>query len=200
MNAIYEQFRRPSGPLGWVVGQAMALKNTSRSQWVLQLLAAKPGEQILEVGFGSGVDVARILRGVAPGGKVMGIDLSDVMVRMARRRNRRAVTEGRAVLTEASVEDLPFADDQFDAVYSVNCAQFWPDLQAALAGLYRVTRTGGRAVIAVQPRHRGATAADSQRWRDKLERAAQAAGWRSIARELGPQRIAVAAVVLEKNH
>ncbi|WP_428266251.1 class I SAM-dependent methyltransferase [Haliangium sp.] len=198
MNNIYAQFRKPTGVLGWLAGHAMALKNADRSEWVLQQLAPQPGEQVLEIGFGSGTDIARLVEAVAPAGMVTGIDASEVMVRMAQRRNRRAIAEGRADLRFGNVEALPFADAEFDAVYSVNCAMFWPDLNPAFAELHRVTRLGGRAVIAVQPMHRGASAADSEEWLGKLDRAAQAGAWTVGAREIGPLHAPIAAVVLRK--
>jgi hypothetical protein len=56
---IHEQFGNPTGPLGWLVGQVMAVKNAARSRWVLSLLRLESASDVLEVGFGS--------RGGAPG-------------------------------------------------------------------------------------------------------------------------------------
>lgn len=198
MKRIYSQFREPSGSLGWLVGISMGLKNASRSRWVLGLLAAKPGEHILEIGFGSGADIARLLDAVAPTGIVSGIDASDVMVRMASRRNRRAVADGRARLERGSVPSLPFGEGSFDAVYSVNCAQFWPGLEAGLEAIGRVLRVGGRAAIAVQPKHRGASRADSERWLARLSNAAAETGLTVSSCELGPEQVPTAAAVFRR--
>jgi ubiquinone/menaquinone biosynthesis C-methylase UbiE len=198
MKAIYAQFREPSGPLGWLVGLSMGLKNAARSRWVLGLLSVKPGERILEVGFGSGVDIARLSDGVGPTGLVSGLDASDVMVRMATRRNRSAIRAQRVQLERGTVPDLPFDEGSFDAVYSVNCAQFWPDLAVGLAAIERVLRVGGRAAIAVQPKHRGASRADSERWLDRLSSAAAQAGFTVAGCKLGPEPVPTAAVVLQK--
>jgi ubiquinone/menaquinone biosynthesis C-methylase UbiE len=198
MKSIYAQFRRPSGFLGWLVGLSMGLKNANRSRWVLGLLGARPGERILEIGFGPGADIARLVEGVGPTGTVTGIDPSDVMMRMASRRNRRAIVERIVGLERAAVPDLPFEEASFDAVYSVNCAQFWPDLTQGLAAIGRVLSAGGRAAVAVQPRHRGASRADSERWLDGLGNAAAQAGFTVIGRKLGPEPVPTAAVVLQK--
>lgn len=192
---IYAQFRRPTGPMGWLVGQAMAVKNGARSRWALQQLAPAPGERILEVGFGSGADVVRLLAAVGSEGAVYGADASDVMVRQARRRSRAAVAAGRAVLALGTVEALPFEGERFDGVFSVNCAQFWADLQGGFRALGAVTRPGGRAVVVVQPRHRGATSADAERWRARLAEAASGAGWAVREALLGPGAVPPAAVV-----
>jgi ubiquinone/menaquinone biosynthesis C-methylase UbiE len=165
---------------------------------VLGLLAVKPGERILEVGFGCGTDIARLTEGVGPSGSVSGVDASGVMVRMATRQNRRAIRAERVQLERGTVPDLPFDEGSFDAAYSVNCAQFWPDLGVGLAAIGRVLRVGGRAAIAVQPKHRGASRADSERWIDKLDHAAAQAGFTLAASELGPEPVPTAAVVLRK--
>lgn len=196
MSGIRAQFRKPSGPLGWIVGWAMDVKNGGRSQWALGLLAPQPGERIVEVGFGPGADVSRLLDAVGSAGLVAGIDASEVMVRYASGKNRRAVEEGRALLRQAVLDDLPDFGTTFDAAYSVNCAQFWPDLAAGLAILRRVVRPGGRAVIAVQPMNAGASRADSERWLRDFAYAAEHAGWVVATREVSSQKVPTAAVVL----
>jgi ubiquinone/menaquinone biosynthesis C-methylase UbiE len=200
MKALYAQFRKPAGLLGWLVGLSMGLKNAARSRWVLGLLAAKPGEDVLEIGFGSGTDIIRLNRAVAPTGTVSGVDASDVMVSMASRRARRAIVEGGVRLERATLPNLPLQEASFDAVYSVNCAQFWPELEAGIAAVGRVLRVGGRAAIAVQPRHRNACRADSERWLEKLSQAGAQAGLAVAVREIGPEPVPTAAVVLRKEH
>src|SRR5690606_25877073 len=166
--SVVSQFAHPRGPLGWFVGHLMAWKNGARSRWALDLLSPRPGERILEVGFGPGVDVRRLLERVGESGFVAGVDVSVEMVRQARARNRAAIAAGRARLERGSPERLPFDDGAFDAIYSTNSAQFWPDLTAAMTELRRVLSPSGRAVVVVQPMWRGATEADTAAWEAKL--------------------------------
>jgi SAM-dependent methyltransferase len=180
MSGFFAQFGHPTGPLGWLVGHLMAAKNGERSRWALALLNPKPGERVLELGFGPGVDVRRLDAAVGNGGQVAGIDISSEMVRQARARNRAGIRAGRIDLREGSATALPFGDASFDAVYATNSAQFWPDLEGGMREIRRVLRPGGRAVIVVQPMWRGATAADSIRWREKLRNAMRSAGFSSV--------------------
>ncbi len=180
MKAFYRQFGHPTGALGWLAGHAMAVKNGERSRWALELLAPRAGERMLEIGFGPGVDVRRLARAVGQQGFVGGIDPSREMVRQATARNRSFVSEGRVDVRLGSAANLPFGDESFDAVTALNSAQFWPDLRASMAETRRVLRSGGRAVIVVQPRRRGATHADTLEWRDKLRTAMNEVGFGSV--------------------
>lgn len=197
--SLYDQFANPKGVIGELVGYLMALKNTRRSRWVLEVLAPQTGERILEVGFGSGTDILRLLSAVGQGGSVAGIDVSDVMVRQAARRCSGIASDSKVVdLRQGSVDTLPFPDDSFDAALSINNAQFWPELVHGLSELRRVIRPGGRVVVAVQTMKRGATRADSDRWLERLRDAAGAAGWEDVAESLGPTNPPVSVVRLVK--
>ena len=110
---------------------------------VLRELDPRPGEAVLEVGFGGGALLAAL---VAAGARVSGADVSEAMVERARRRFGR-----RVALVRASVEALPFADAAFDKAASVNNIYFWPDPALAMAELARVVRGGGLVAIAFEP-------------------------------------------------
>jgi SAM-dependent methyltransferase len=102
---------------------------------VLEWLAAKPGENILDIGCGDGQLTKRI---VANGATVLGVDNSPEMVAAARERG--------ILAQEASAESLPFSDHVFNAVFS-NAALHWVhDQDAMLAEVHRVLRQGGRFV------------------------------------------------------
>src|SRR5882724_7483242 len=83
-----DQFARPTGWMGKIVGHLMAFKNGERSQWVLSQLDLEPKHRVLEIGFGSGTDVKRALEEVL---FVAGVDHSAEMVEHARSRNREAI-------------------------------------------------------------------------------------------------------------
>ncbi|WP_180686571.1 class I SAM-dependent methyltransferase [Streptomyces gossypiisoli] len=75
---------------------------------------------------------------------VIGIDPSEVMRAMARRRCAPLITRGRLRLSPGTAARTGRPDASVDVVISVNNLQLWPDLPAALAELHRVLRPGGR--------------------------------------------------------
>jgi SAM-dependent methyltransferase len=102
---------------------------------VLEWLAAKPGERILDLGCGDGQLTQRI---AANGATVVGVDTSPEMVVAARALG--------IVAMEANAESLPFSDHAFDAAFS-NAALHWVHNQdAMLAQVRRVLKPGGRFV------------------------------------------------------
>jgi ubiquinone/menaquinone biosynthesis C-methylase UbiE len=113
---------------------------------VADALAPAAGDRLLEVGFGGGTLLEMLLRRV-PRGRVTGLELSDTMVRRARRRLRGPVEAGRLALHEGTVDRLPFPDGAFDGAVSVNTIYFWPDAGRGLRELRRVLAPRGRLVL-----------------------------------------------------
>jgi SAM-dependent methyltransferase len=135
---VHSPFALPRGLTGHLAGRLMLLLN--RQQDVLELLDVRPGVGVLEVGYGPG-GLIQLLR-KTPAVRVSGVDPSPQMRDLARRHN----PEGDLRLCTA--ERTGFADAEFDRVVSVNTVALWPDLGAGLRELHRVTRPGGRVLIA----------------------------------------------------
>jgi ubiquinone/menaquinone biosynthesis C-methylase UbiE len=186
-GTVREQFGNPTGTLGRLIGLVMGLKNGTRGRWVLSVLALRPSHRVLEIGFGSGHDIQRACRLVSEG-SVAGVDHSEEMVRMARRRNAVEARSGKVDLRLGSATALPFGDTQFDRVFSINSVQFWEDLRAGLREVRRVLRPGGRAAIAIQPRSKGATMETTREWGQRLRDAMTAVGFDEIREEMAPLR------------
>jgi arsenite methyltransferase len=105
-----------------------------------------PGETVLDLGSGGGLDVLLSARRVAPGGIAYGLDASPDMLALARANAQQAgVTNARFL--HGHIEDIPLPDEQVDVVISNCVINLSTDKPRVLAETFRVLRPGGRLGI-----------------------------------------------------
>ncbi|MFD3696818.1 class I SAM-dependent methyltransferase [Streptomyces sp. NPDC058646] len=138
-------FGRPSGLLGRLGGRLMAHGNAATERHVVTLAAPSEQDVVLVIGPGPGVGLAAAAGRSA---HVIGIDPSDVIRAMARRRCASPIARGRLHLAPGTAARTGRPDASVDIVIAVNNVQLWPDVPAALADLHRVLRPGGRILLA----------------------------------------------------
>jgi ubiquinone/menaquinone biosynthesis C-methylase UbiE len=108
----------------------------------------KPGDSVLDCGCGTGNLAVMAKRMVGPGGRVEGIDLSRDQLKIA---TEKAIAEGLDIeFQEGSIDELPFRDDEFDAIFSTLMLHHVPEevKRGAFREMRRVLKPGGRIVIA----------------------------------------------------
>jgi len=146
MEIIAHQARQPSGKLGGILAIYMNFGNNYLNKLAVQALDIQPNDHILEVGFGGGVALYKILKNIR-GGFVAGIDYSPDMVKRGKRKFQKSIASGKITLVEGNVTSIPFDDVSFDKVYTINTIYFWPDPTAGLKEILRVLKRGGQLVV-----------------------------------------------------
>ena len=153
---IGSQFGNPKGIIGKICCVIMNAINQKMYTEVSDMVLKNSCIDILDVGFGNGY-LEKILS-KHPGVMMKGIDISEDMIVSATKRNKKAVEQGRVVLSLGDCCNLDFPTEMFDAVTSVNTIYFWSDTVKGLTEINRVLKDKGIFVSAVY----------SQEWLKKL--------------------------------
>lgn len=112
---------------------------------VVERMQLSPDDRILDVGCGDGW-ACRLLSQLAPDGAVVGIDVADEMISLAR---ARSLEMDNILFTPGSAEEIPWAEDYFSRVLSVESAYYWHSPEKAAREIFRVAAWGGQIFILV---------------------------------------------------
>ena len=112
---------------------------------IVSLAGVRPGDAVLDVGCSGGYLARKLADAAGPSGRVTGVDPSQAAITYARRRATGAMT-----FTVGVAQDLPLPDASFDAVTCTLAMHHVPARQraAAFRDMYRVTKSGGRLLVA----------------------------------------------------
>jgi arsenite methyltransferase len=110
------------------------------------LATLSPGEVVLDLGSGGGIDVLLSARRVSPGGKAYGLDMTDEMLELAERNKAEAGVENVEFL-KGHIEEVPLPDDHVDVVISNCVINLSTDKPRVISEAFRVLKPGGRFAV-----------------------------------------------------
>lgn len=121
--------------------------STPLAQRMAALAGLRAGEAVLDVGSGTGVAALAAGRAVGPTGSVIGLDLSEGMLAVARANAKAEGLDGHVRFVQGDAEQPDLPDARFDVVLSLFALLHLPDPDKALAEMRRMLKPGGRLVI-----------------------------------------------------
>ena len=142
-SKLLKQLGHPSGFTGKLVLRALNRVNGHMNDRALDALDVRDTDRVLEIGFGGGSLIARILQADKTV-HVTGADISKLAVKTAGKRFRK---DTRVSFKHCVGDTIPFEDSAFTQVAGVNVIYFWPDVPQTLSEIYRGLVTEGKLVL-----------------------------------------------------
>ncbi len=138
----------PEGEAGEKMLLRMNKSHKTLRDWAFKYINWQDNIKILDVGCGGGATIAHMLQ-LSANSTIYGIDYSQKSVEASSEYNKDYLND-RVFIKKADVTKLPFEDNTFDIITAVETIYFWPEVDKALAELYRVLKKGAKLVNIVE--------------------------------------------------
>jgi len=142
LQAIAAQLKHPTGEKGIEMANMMHETNINMARHSIQNLNISKENKILELGHGNAGHVAFIFE-KADNLKYYGLEMSELMFQEARQINRNFVSQKQAFFSLYDGNVIPFEDEFFDKIFTVNTIYFWQQPEKLLLEIYRVLKPEG---------------------------------------------------------
>ena len=138
------QATKPKGFFGKLLARGMAWGHRGFYKNTARVADLQPNDVYLEIGFGSGLFIKKYASHVS---RIVGLDYSEDMVKLATRLNKDLVESGKAEFFQGEVTSLPWKENEFSVVVGIETFFFWPRPEVALKEIFRVLLPSGRLVL-----------------------------------------------------
>jgi arsenite methyltransferase len=144
---VTELFAHPGGWAARPMVHALNFFNRRGNRLVASALGTRPGDRVLEVGFGGGAAMPTTIAALDGRGLVCGLDLSEDMARLAAARFQAKTEEVTPTFACGDVESLPLRSRAFDRAYAMHSHLYWPSPLRGIREMRRVVRPHGRVLL-----------------------------------------------------
>lgn len=143
MKELARQLSCPEGEDGIKTGELMNIGNENMIKRTIDLADITEKDTLLEIGHGNGAHVAYLFKKANPT-HYYGIDISETMIKEAQRINVDLITANKASFGLSNGENLPYSNNFFDKIFTVNTLYFWKDPKVYAAEIYRILKPNGK--------------------------------------------------------
>jgi ubiquinone/menaquinone biosynthesis C-methylase UbiE len=146
-RVLSRQARKPAGLIGrYVMTKIFNNVNAGLNTFVKESLDLQNEDKVLEIGFGPG-KLINEMASITVKGVVEGIDYSQAMLKQASKVNRQYIATGKVKLHQGDCSSLPFDNESFDKLCSINTLYFWKEPKKYFREMFRVLKPGGSIAI-----------------------------------------------------
>lgn len=137
---------KPQGEAGELMLKQMGVTHKNVTEWALSYLDIDGSEWVLDIGCGGG-DALKKMSARITNGKLFGVDYSEISVELSKKNNIADVESGKMEIIQAGAEHLPFNNDVFDVIYTIESFYFWGNNPNCLKEIRRVLAPDGVFMI-----------------------------------------------------
>jgi ubiquinone/menaquinone biosynthesis C-methylase UbiE len=144
---LVRQVKKPDRFAGRFFAWLMNRSHAPLTDWAFTHLDIPEVATAMDVGCGGGRTINKL---ATKAEQVYGIDCAAGSVAASRAYNKGLIAQGRVHVEQASVSQLPFADDKFDLVTAIETQYYWPNLEGDMKEILRVLKPGGRLMVVAE--------------------------------------------------
>lgn len=149
---VAQQLRQPSGEFANEIGNRMNESNAELHEFTFKTLNILPYSEVLEIGMGNGKFVKRLFQ-LYPNIHYTGLDYSKEMVEASLVNNVDLVQQNRVHFIHCNIDDLPYAEELYDNIFTINTLYFWASPEKTLQSIKRLLKPEGVFTIGIRPKH-----------------------------------------------
>ena len=145
-----EQAKNPFGIFGRLAMPIIFDRgNAYLNGFVNELMSIQANDHVLEIGFGTGKLIYE-MAGEINQGCIEGVDISNTMVSIAEKRNKKYIVDGRVKIKEGNFDEIPFENKKFTKICSVNTIYFWPKPENTAKKIAGLLSPGEKFIVAFE--------------------------------------------------